>query len=264
VLSAVSGIRHGIKYLSLANVTIMILLLGFFLAFGPLAYLSRTFITALGDYLTNIIPLSTTLQLFDNSDWTGSWTIFYWAWWIAWAPFVGAFIANISKGRTIREFVLMVMIVPAVFSFIFATVLGGTAIHMQLFENIPLVETIAKSIEATLFETLRHLPLYTLTAIVANILIASFFITSADSATFVISRFSQGRNSTLEPVTSRPLVIFWGFVLGGLALVLILSGGLKALQTASIVGALPFVLVIYFLLFSLTRELIAEKYPVNK
>jgi glycine betaine transporter len=264
VLSAVSGIRRGIKYLSLANVTIMIFLLFFFLAFGPLAYLSRTFITALGDYLANIIPLSTTFQLFDNSDWTGSWTIFYWAWWIAWAPFVGAFIANISRGRTIREFVLMVMIVPAVFSFLFATVLGGTAIHMQLFENIPLVETIARSIEATLFETLRHLPLYNMTAIVANILIASFFITSADSATFVISRFSQGRSSTREPVANRPLVIFWGFVLGGLALVLILSGGLKALQTASIIGALPFVLVIYLLLISLTRELIAEKHPANR
>jgi len=260
VLSALSGINRGIKYLSLANVAIMILLLCFFLFLGPLAYLCHTFITALGDYLANIVPLSTTLTLFGNSKWTGSWTIFYWAWWIAWAPFVGTFIANISKGRTIREFILMVMIVPALFSFLFATALGGTAIHMQLFENIPLVETIAKSVEATLFETLRHLPLYSVTAIVANILIASFFITSADSATFVISRFSQGQNTTQEPVVCRPLVIFWGIILGGLALVLIFSGGLKALQTASIVGALPFVIVIYFLLISLIRELLAEKY----
>jgi glycine betaine transporter len=131
---------------------------------------------------------------------------------------------------------------------------------MQLLENIPLVETVAKSIEATLFETLQHLPLYAVTAVVANLLITSFFITSADSATFVISRFSQGRNSTQEPAVCQPLVIFWGIILGGLALVLIFSGGLKALQTASIVGALPFVLVIYLLLISLIRELIAEKY----
>ncbi len=260
VLSALSGLKRGIKYLSLANVLIMIVLFGFFLAFGPFSYLCRTFITAFGDYLTNIIPLSTTLTLFGNREWTGNWTIFYWAWWIAWAPFVGAFIANISKGRTIREFILMVMLVPAVFSFLFATTLGGTAIHMQLFENVPLVETVSKSIEATLFETLKHLPLYTVTAIIANLLIASFFITSADSATFVISRFSQGRNSTQEPTVCRPLVIFWGVILGGLALVLIFSGGLKALQTASIIGALPFVLVIYLLLFSLIRELLAEKY----
>ena len=152
------------------------------------------------------------------------------------------------------------MIVPALFSFLFTAALGGTAIHMQLFENIPLVETIAESIEATLFETLRHLPLYTVTAIVANILIASFFITSADSATFVIGRFSQGRNSTKESVVPPSLIIFWGVTLGGLALVLVFSGGLKALQTASIIGALPFVLVIYLLLISLIRELIAEKY----
>jgi glycine betaine transporter len=151
------------------------------------------------------------------------------------------------------------MIVPTVFSLLFATTLGGTAIHMQLFENIPLVETVAKSIEATLFETLRHLPLYAITAVIANLLIASFFITSADSATFVITRFSQGHDSSQDSAVCRPLVIFWGIILGVLALVLIFSGGLKALQTASIVGALPFVLVIYFLLISLTRELIAEK-----
>ena len=260
VLSALSGIKRGIKYLSLTNVMIMILLFCFFLVFGPLAYLGHTFFTALGDYLANIIPLSTTWTLFGNSEWTGNWTIFYWAWWIAWAPFVGAFIANISRGRTIREFIFVVMIVPALFSFLFTAALGGTAIHMQLFENIPLVETIAESIEATLFETLRHLPLYTVTAIVANILIASFFITSADSATFVIGRFSQGRNSTKESVVPPSLIIFWGVTLGGLALVLVFSGGLKALQTASIIGALPFVLVIYLLLISLIRELIAEKY----
>jgi glycine betaine transporter len=259
VLSAVSGIKRGIKYLSLGNVMIMILLFGFFLVCGPLSYLCRTFFTAIGDYVANIIPLSTSLTLFGNSEWTGSWTIFYWAWWIAWAPFVGAFIANISRGRTIREFILMVMIVPTVFSLLFATTLGGTAIHMQLFENIPLVETVAKSIEATLFETLRHLPLYAITAVIANLLIASFFITSADSATFVITRFSQGHDSSQDSAVCRPLVIFWGIILGVLALVLIFSGGLKALQTASIVGALPFVLVIYFLLISLTRELIAEK-----
>lgn len=263
VLSALSGIRRGIRYLSLLNVTFMLLLMLFFLACGPLPYLVQTFFTALVDYAAGIIPLSTTFALFGNSSWTGSWTIFYWAWWIAWAPFVGAFIASISRGRTIREFILVVMILPALFSFLFSSVVGGTAIHMQLLQNIPLVETVAKSVEAALFETLHHLPFFTASAIIANILIASFFITSADSATFVISRFSTGRKSSPEPTGNRTLIVFWGCVLGGLALVLISSGGLKALQTASIVGALPFVIVMYLLLISLTRTLIEDKYPTQ-
>ncbi len=261
VLSALSGIQRGIRFLSLLNVALMILLMLFFLTCGPISYLVQTFFTALVDYVYNIIPLSTTFALFDNRSWTESWTIFYWAWWIAWAPFVGAFIANISRGRTIREFILVVMILPAVFSFLFSSILGGTAMHMQLFENIPLVETVMKSIETTLFETLHHLPFFTVSAIITNVLIASFFITSADSATFVISRFSLGRKSCPEPTGNQTLIIFWGCVLGGLALVLISSGGLKALQTASIVGALPFIIVMYLLLISLTKALFAEKYP---
>ena len=259
VLSALSGVKRGIRYLSLANVCIMVSLLLFFLLLGPMRFLAETFFYAVIDYLKNLIPLSTTLTLFDNSGWTNSWTIFYWAWWIAWSPFVGAFIANISRGRTIREFILVVMILPALFSFLFSSALGGTAVHMQLFENIPLVQAVSRSIEATLFETLQHLPLYSVTALVANLLIGSFFITSADSATFVITRFSEGRHCTTSTNGSKTLIIFWGCVLGGLALVLIQSGGLKALQTASIVGALPFVVVMYFLFFSLTRELIAER-----
>lgn len=260
VLSALSGVKRGIKYLSILNVSIMVALFSFFLLWGPVSYLVTSFMQATQDYLSSIIPLSTTLTLFDNEQWTGDWTIFYWAWWIAWAPFVGAFIANISRGRTIREFIIVVMVFPAFFSFLFSTALGGTAIHMQLFESIPLVEMVGQSIEATLFETLRHMPLYLITALVANLLIASFFITSADSATFVISKFSTGGKGATGKKDSRALIIFWGTVLGGLALVLIFSGGLKALQTASIIGALPFVFVMYFLLASVIRELIQEKY----
>lgn len=260
VISALSGVKRGIKYLSILNVTIMMALFAFFLLLGPLSYILTSFIRAILDYLSSIIPLSTTLTLYDNAEWTGDWTIFYWAWWIAWAPFVGAFIANISKGRTIREFILVVMIIPALYSFLFATALGGTAIHMQLFENIPLVAMVGKSIEATLFETLHHMPMYLVTAVVANLLIASFFITSADSATFIISKFSTGGKGAVTRRDGRALIIFWGTVLGGLALVLIFSGGLKALQTASIIGALPFVFIMYFLLASVISELIRERY----
>ncbi len=263
VLSALSGLQRGIKLLSLGNVALMLVLMSFFLACGPLSYLVRTFFTALADYVTHLVPLSATFALFDNRAWTESWTIFYWAWWIAWAPFVGAFIASISKGRTIREFILMVMILPALFSFLFSSILGGTALHMQLFEQVPLVETVAKNIEATLFATLEQLPIYRLSAILTNLLIASFFITSADSATFVISRLSMAKSHLQKAGANRMLIVIWGVVLGGLALVLISSGGLKALQTASIVGALPFVLVMFLLLASLIRALIDDKYRQN-
>ena len=259
VLSALSGLQRGIKFLSLGNVAIMLLLMSFFLVCGPFSYLVRTFFTALADYVNHLAPLSATFALFDNRAWTENWTIFYWAWWIAWAPFVGSFIASISKGRTIREFILMVMILPALFSFLFSSILGGTALHMQLFDHVPLVETVAKNIEATLFATLEHLPLYRLSAILTNLLIASFFITSADSATFVISRLSMAKSRLRESGSDRMLIVIWGVVLGGLALVLISSGGLKALQTASIVGALPFVLVMFFLLASLIRALIDDR-----
>lgn len=259
VASALSGVKKGIRFLSLTNVVLMFVLLGFFLVCGPFKYLIGVFTQATVDYLTNIIPFSTTFALFDNSDWTKGWTIFYWAWWIAWAPFVGAFIASISRGRTIREFVLVVMLVPALFSFLFSSALGGTAIYLQLYNAIPLTEAVTQSIEGTLFETLRHLPMYGVTALLANLLIGSFFITSADSATFVICRFSTGRHTKSTDNSSKLQIIFWGMVLGGLALILIKSGGLKALQTASIVGALPFVVVMYFLLASLARELLAEK-----
>ncbi len=259
VLSALSGVKRGIKYLSLFNVLLMVLLLFFFLVFGPFAYLMKTFFIVLADYLKNIIPLSTTLVLFNNESWTRSWTVFYWAWWIAWAPFVGAFIAGISRGRTVREFILMVMFVPALFSFMFSAALGGTAVHMQLFEHIPLLETVAESVEAALFKTLHHLPFPGFIGLLANLLIASFFVTSADSATFVICQFSTGGKAGKDGKSGRVLIIFWGMVLGGLALVLIFSGGLKALQTASIAGALPFVFVMYVILAATVYSMVAER-----
>jgi len=259
IASAASGVNKGIKYLSLLNVLLMLLLLAFFFVFGHFGYIAGTFGQALGDYLQSIVPLSLSLTLFGNREWTGSWTIFYWAWWIAWAPFVGAFIAHISKGRTIREFVLMVMIVPAMFSFLFSSALGGTAVYQVIVEHLPLVATVGKSIEATLFAVLANLPMYGLTAILANLLIASFFITSADSATMVICQFTTSGAAPTGKRAYKLLVLFWGTVLGGLALVLVVSGGLKALQTASIIGALPFVVIMYCLLYTLVRELLREK-----
>jgi glycine betaine transporter len=262
IISALSGVKRGIRILSLLNVALMVMLLLFFMVKGPLGFILTTLVVALSDYVTGIIPMSATFTLFDNRSWTEAWTVFYWAWWIAWAPFVGAFIATISRGRTIREFVLGVMFLPALFSILFSTALGGTAVWLELEQGAGLMKTVSESLEAALFETLAHLPLYGFLALLANLLIASFFITSADSATLVISRFSTGgQGGGPETAEGKLLIIFWGTLLGGLAMVLIWSGGLKALQTASIIGAFPFIFVMFFLLVSLTRELIREGKP---
>jgi glycine betaine transporter len=177
---------------------------------------------------------------------------------VAWAPFVGAFIARISRGRTVREFILVVLLVPPLFSFVFSTGLGGTAIWMDMVRHLPIGAAVQASIEVALFETLRHLPFYGLLVVLTNVLIASFFITSADSATYVIARFSSAGREPGDPAAGTRLIVFWGVVLGALAVVLIYSGGLKALQTASIAGAFPFLFVMYLLLASLIKALIRE------
>lgn len=258
IFSAVTGVNKGIKRLSQFNVILMVTLLLFFFLAGPFGYLVKTFFTALFDYVKDLPRLSTRLVLFDNPSWTKSWTVFYWAWWVAWAPFVGAFIARISRGRTVRQFILVVMIVPPLFSYIFSTGLGGTAVYLDFVKHLPIGEAVGKSVEVALFETLSHLPLYGLLAVLTNLLIASFFITSADSATWVISRFSTGGVEIDHPGARIRMIVFWGIVLGGLAVVLIYSGGLKALQTASIAGAFPFLFVMYFLLVAVIKDMAKE------
>ncbi|GAB4262288.1 BCCT family transporter [Deferrisoma sp.] len=254
IASAVSGVERGIKILSNLNVILMLLLLGFFLAYGPTRAIATTFGRALGDYLRDLVPLSTSTVLFDNPGWTRAWTVFYWAWWVAWAPFVGAFIARISRGRTVREFVLGVMVAPALFSFAFAAALGGTAVHIDLHQGGQIAEMVQKAVESALFGTLHHLPHYGLLAALANLLIASFFITSADSATYVVSTFSTGGAER----ASRRLIVFWGAALGLVAAALVYAGGLKGLQTASIVGSLPFLVVMVLLIVSTVRDMAGE------
>jgi glycine betaine transporter len=259
MISAVTGVNKGIKLLSQLNVWLMLALLAFFFVFGPFGFILSTFARALLDYAIHLLPMAGSLVLFDNSGWTESWTVFYWAWWVAWAPFVGAFIARISRGRTVREFILVVMITPALFSYIFSTALGGTGLFLDMVRQLPIGEAVKESAEVALFETLGYLPFYTATAVLTMLLIGSFFITSADSATYVISRFSTGGAPLGEPRSRARLVVFWGVVLGGLAVVLIYSGGLKALQTASIVGAFPFLFVMYLLLAAVIKDMLAEK-----
>jgi glycine betaine transporter len=254
IFSAVSGVSRGIKHLSNLNVVMMLALMGFFLAAGPAAHQARTFARALGDYLKDLLRLSVSLAPFGDGEWTRSWTVFYWAWWIAWAPFVGAFIARISRGRTVREFVLGVMILPALFSFLFESALGGTALHIDLFQGGGIGALAQASPEAALFETLMHLPLPAPLLVLANLLIVSFFVTSADSATYVLGSFSTGGSHSID----RRLLIFWGTIQGCVAAVLVYVGGIEALQSAAMVGSFPFLFLMVLILASTVRELWRE------
>lgn len=254
-LSALSGLGRGIKWLSNGNIVLAVSLLFFFLIFGPTVFLLDTFTTSLGNYAQNLISMSFRMAPFseDGDAWIQGWTIFYWAWWIAWSPFVGTFIARISRGRTIREFVFGVLAVPMLFSALWFSVFGGTGIYFEHFQNAGIWELMkhGEYTEIALFATLGELPLATIAVILSIVLISTFFITSADSATFVIGM--QTTNGMLNPPMKIKLT--WGMIQAGAAAVLLWSGGLNALQTASIVSAFPFVFILLSMIFSLLKAL---------
>lgn len=252
--SALTGINRGIKTLSNINITIAVFLLVFVLLLGPTVFILDTFTLTLGGYLQYIIEMSLSLTPFSRRTWIGNWTLFYWAWWIAWAPFVGTFIARISKGRTIKEFVLGVLLVPGLFSCIWFAVFGGTALHLEMFQGVNLAAAVQTDVTSALFLTLNQLPLSMLVSILAIVLIITFFITSADSATFVLGMLSL--KGTLNP--SNRIKLVWGVLQSSIAAVLLLSGGLDGLKTASIVTALPFAVIMVLMCVSLRKALEAE------
>jgi glycine betaine transporter len=260
LISATTGLDRGIKFLSNANLFIALALLLLTLFLGPTSFIFDTFTMTLGNYLQNIIHMSLRLTPFTESTWVSSWTLFYWAWWIAWAPFVGTFIARVSKGRTIREFVLGVMLIPTLFSFVWFSVFGGTALHMEMFQGITLSQVVEKDVTLALFAMLENLPIGTVLSIVATVLIITFFVTSADSATFVLGMLSS--NGKLEP--SNKVKCIWGVLQAAIALVLLISGGLQGLQTASIVAALPFAVIMVVMCFSIMKALQQEARENNK
>jgi glycine betaine transporter len=254
LISATTGLDKGIKILSNTNLIIAVLLMVFVWATGPTSFIFDTFTTTLGSYLQNIVNMSLRLTPFSRGTWVGAWTLFYWAWWIAWAPFVGTFIARVSKGRTIKEFVICVMIIPSLFGFIWFSVFGGTGLHLEMFDTAHLALSVKEDTTTALFITLEQLPLGTIIAFIATLLIIIFFVTSADSATFVLGMLtSDGR---LNP--SARVKLTWGILQSTIAVVLMISGGLSGLQTASIVAALPFAVVLIGMCFSLLKALQAE------
>lgn len=257
VLSAVTGIEKGVQFLSNANAIAAVLLVFFLFVVGPTVFILSTFTESLGGYLTHLPTMAFRTGAFGGSEFLSAWTIFYWAWWISWTPFVGMFIARISKGRTIRQFVVYVILVPSVVSFVWFSILAGAAFDLQLSGAKDLGAVLAdEGTESALFTTLREYPLASITVVLAVFLVAIFFITGADSASIVMGMLSQ--HGKEEPM--RWLIIFWGVAQGAVAGVLLFSGGLGALQTLVIIVAGPFMLVICAMCVSLMKALRAEPY----
>jgi glycine betaine transporter len=254
VLSAISGVHKGIQWLSNTNMGLAGLLLLFILVAGPTVFIFDTLTEAVGGYLTSIVPNSFRTGAFGDREWLGSWTIFYWAWWISWAPFVGTFIARISRGRTIGEFVFGVLLIPSGVSFVWFAVLGGAAIDLQLSGAADLTGAVGQSQELALFTTLEEFALSDVTSFLVIVLVALFFVSGADAASVVMGMLSC-RGSLNPP---RSVVILWGTLMGASASVLLLAGGLEALQQGAILAAAPFMLVMIGLAVSLVRALRAD------
>ncbi|WP_446216390.1 BCCT family transporter [Micromonospora sp. IBHARD004] len=254
VVSAFTGLHKGIKWLSTSNVVLAVGLMAFVFVAGPTIYTLEVLPASVGDYLNNLVVMSTRTGAFSDPAWLGSWTIFYWAWWISWAPFVGIFIARISQGRTVREFVTGVLLVPSGASVVWFAIMGGTALRVQRTGARDLVADVGASVENALFGLLQALPLATVTTVLAAVLVALFFITGADSAALVLGSLSS--RGALRP--HRGVVVLWGVLIGAVAAALLLAGGLAALQQATILVALPFVVVMLGLAVALVREMATD------
>ncbi|MBK4217629.1 BCCT family transporter [Paracoccus caeni] len=255
ILSAVSGVGKGIQFLSNLNMIVALILLLFLAALGPTVFIMDTLIEALGLYLSDLVSMSFRTSAFGDGKWLASWTIFYWAWWVSWAPFVGVFIARISRGRTIREFVFGVLLIPSAVTFVWFTIMGGSALHSELVGPGGLVEAIAERGEAvSLFVLLEQYPMVGVTSSIAMFLVAIFFVSGADAASVVMGMLSS--RGTTEPRSG--IVVLWGLLAGASASVLLVMGGLGGLQTASIIAAAPFLLVMVGLCISLWKGLLDD------
>jgi glycine betaine transporter len=255
ILSAVSGVHRGIQWLSNINMVLAVLLVVFLVIVGPTVFILNTFTESIGGYFSTLVPMSFRTAAFGDADWLATWTIFYWAWWISWTPFVGTFIARISRGRTIREFVLGVLVAPSVVTFVWFAVFGGTAINLELSGSAGIVDAVSESPAVALFATLNEFPLAGITSLLAILLVAIFFISGADAGAVVMGMLSS--RGALEP--SKAVVAIWGALAGAAAAICLLSGGLEGLQQAAIISAAPFVLVMICMCYSLFKELRAER-----
>ncbi len=258
-ISVMAGLDAGVKRLSEWNMGLAAILMLFVLIVGPTVYILSGFTQNLGFYIANLAQLSMWTETFKDTNWQGGWTVFYWAWWISWSPFVGMFIARISKGRSVREFILGVMLVPTLLSFIWMSVFGGAALSLQASGVADVVGAVQENVATAMFAMFSHFPFSGLLSLVAIVLVSVFFITSSDSGSLVVDHLTSG-GKLESPVPQR---IFWCIMEGAVAAVLLLGGGLSALQTAAISTGLPFTLVllliIYALFVGLNQELYVER-----
>ena len=256
--SAISGVGKGVKILSELNLTLAFCLLIFVLVAGPTLYLLSAFSDNIGTYLSNLVQLSFKTYVYEqeHTGWFSGWTILYWAWWCSWAPFVGLFIARISKGRTIREFIFGVLVIPSMFGILWFTVFGNTAIWLNDGEAADTLGQMISSPETLLFKFLDYLPLSGVTGLVSLVVISLFFITSADSGIYVLNNIASRDKSLAAP---RWQAVMWGILMSVVAIVLMQSGGLANLQAMTLLVALPFAMLMLLMCFSLWKGLNADK-----
>ncbi len=250
-LSVVSGLDNGIRRLSAMNLFLGLLLLLFVLVTGPTVFLLGSLVQGTGRYLQEILGITFQTGVYGSIEWKKEWTLFYWGWWISWSPFVGMFIARISRGRTIRQFIGGVLLVPTLLTFVWLTVFGNTAIHMELFGSGGIADAVSSSLPTALFALLERLPLSSISVVLATMVVATFFVTSSDSGSLVIDILTSGGHAE-PPVGQR---VFWALTEGAVAAVLLVAGGLTALQTAVLSTAFPFSVIMLIICVSLVKGL---------
>jgi len=257
VISVATGLDKGIKILSETNMVLAIVLLLLIFVLGPTVFLLQAYLQNIGDYMADIVHNTFNLFAYKKTEWIGGWTIFYWGWWLAWAPFVGLFIARISRGRTIREFIIGVMLIPTVFTLFWMTIFGNSAIDLVHNQGVvALGDMVSKDSSVALFVFLENFPLTSVLSFFSVLMIVIFFVTSCDSGAMVVDMLcSHGRNDT--PLWQR---IYWAVGIGIVAAVLLLVGGLSALQTMTIASALPFAFVLLLAITGLIKALKVEAF----
>lgn len=245
------GLDKGIKRLAELNLVLALLLLVFVFVAGPTIYLLQTTIQNAGQYVSNLFAMTFNLYAYQPSGWIGGWTIMYWAWWISWSPFVGMFIARVSEGRSIREFIVGVLLIPTGFTLIWMGFMGNAALYSIMHEaNTSLLNAVQRDSSVALFEFLANLPFSAVTSIIATLLVMLFFVTSADSGALVTDYLTAKTENS--PTWQR---LFWTVLMALLAIILLLAGGLQALQSATIMSALPFTFIMLLICWGLIKAL---------
>ncbi|WP_124065040.1 BCCT family transporter [Clostridium sp. E02] len=258
-ISVVLGLDGGVKRLSEINMIMAGIFMLFVLIAGPTVYILSGFSQNLGFYFSKLLEMSLWTETYSDTSWQGGWTIFYWAWWISWSPFVGMFIARISKGRTVREFILGVMLIPSLLSFLWMSVFGETALYVQTNHIGDIASVVSRDVSVALFSMLEYLPWTSLLSIVGIVLVTVFFVTSSDSGSLVVDHLISGGKLD-SPVPQR---VFWAVMEGVIAATLLIGGGLNALQTASVITGLPFAVLLILLVYSLKIGM-QEEYEIEE